>query len=414
MERYKFLTEEEAIEYVRSHTSIFLKNERLVAKALTGNRASVDGYANHILRVQSTSSEESVIIKQVLPFIRAAKENGEDVPVNMARLFTEVQYMRTAETICPEISPEIFSWNQKNGTLIMEDLGRMKILRYELMQGKIFPSFPERMGAFLGKIAYFTSEQYLTTYEKQTIEAIFDKAKAKRMWGKFIFDDPVLANQENPINPLVRNWVDQLYADEAVRREVRMLKSNFNQSRQCLIHTDLHTSNIFVSDEELKIFDSEFARFGPIGFDLGRLLGSLALNFASLLGFQEWAEERKRGYQFYLLETIHSLFESFDKMYCSLWDKHQPARVQSRDRTRDLIFQQTLGYMACTMMARIYDHGLCQDFQRIESLEERAKGQRFIIEMARRLFIRRYHYRNMEEVVDEMRELSLHHKQNWN
>ena len=414
MEQLDLMTEEQAIEYVKEHAQIFSACEALEAKSLTGFSASVDGAANHVLRVASATSGQSAILKQVLPFIRAAKENGEELPVNIGRLHTEVQYMRAAEQLCPGISPELYLWDQNNGILVMEDLGRMKILRYELMQGKVFPSFPARMGLFLGRIAFYTSEQYLSAWEKQTFETAFDKAKTKRMWGKFIFDDPVLANQENAINPLVRGWVDQLYADEAVRREVRMLKSNFNQSKQCLIHTDLHTSNVFVSDEELKIFDSEFARFGPIGFDLGRLLGSLALNFASLLGYQAWEEERKKGYQVYLLEVMEGLYRSFDETYASLWDKHHPKRTQGRDRMQATIFQQTLGYMACTMMARIYDQGLCQDFQRIKSLEDRAKGQRFVIEMARRLFTRRYQYRNMEEVAEEMRELSLHHKQSWN
>lgn len=413
MERLNLLTEEQAIQYVKEYTEVFAGGEDLSAKALTGFSMSVDGAANHVIRVASKTGQGSVIVKQVLPFIRAAKENGQDLPVNIERLHTEVQYMRAADQLCPHISPEIYSWDQEQGILVMEDLGRMKILRYELMQGKVFPGFPDRMGLFLGRIAFFTSEQYLTGWEKETFERAFDRAKSQRLWGKFIFDDPVLANQENAINPLVRGWVDQLHADEAVRREVRMLKSNFNQSRQCLIHTDLHTSNIFVSDEELKIFDSEFARFGPIGFDLGRLLGSLALNFGSLLGYQDWNEDKKKGYQFYLLEVMEGLYRSFDQTYAGLWDKNQPKRVQARDRMRREIFQQTLGYMACTMMARIYDQGLCQDFQRMESLEDRAKGQRFVIEMARRLWIRRYQYRNMEEVAEEMRELSLHHKQSW-
>ncbi len=413
MEHEIFLSEENAIEYVWKYTSVFTAGEELVATVLAGDRASVDGAANRILRVESKSTNHSVIVKQVLPFIRAAKENGIDLPISVKRLQTEVQYMQVAKKISASISPEIYAWDQESGTLLMEDLRRMKILRFELMAGRKFSEFPEGMGDFLGAIAFVTSDLYLDPWEKRSLEEHFNQANTKPLWGKFMFDDTVLANQANPINPLVRSWVDQLYQDEAVRREVRGLKSIFNQQHQCLIHTDLHTSNIFVSKDELKVFDSEFARFGPIGFDLGRLIGSLVLNFASLLGYTEWEEERRKDYQAYLLETIQSLYESFEQTYLRFWDEHQPKRKEPKQRMRDMIFQQTLGFTACTMMARIYDGGLCFDFKRIESLEDRAKGQRFIIEMAKRLFIRRYEYRDMAQVLDDMRELSLHRNQTW-
>jgi 5-methylthioribose kinase len=408
-----YLSNESAITYVKEHTSIFHEDEILKATVLAGDDAEVDGNANRIMRVESESSDKSVIVKQVLPFIRVAMERGEHLPISMKRMNTEIQYMNAANRLCEDISPEIYAWDQESGTVVMEDLKRMKILRFELMEGHKFPAFPGQMGAFLGRIAFMTSDLYLEPWEKRLMVQYFSQAKSGKLWGSFMFDRPVLDNLDNPINPLVRNWVDQLSQDEAIRREVRVLKSILNQQQQCLIHTDLHTSNIFVSEEEVKVFDSEFAKFGPIGFDLGRLIGSLVLNFASLLGYSDWPEAKRADYQEYLLVSIEALYDAFEESYFRLWEEHLPARKIARDRMKATIFQQTLGFSACTMLARIYDGGLCFDFKRIDSLEDRAKGQRFIIEMAKRLLIRRYEYENMAEAVKDMRELSLHRNQAW-
>ena len=413
MEHEIYLSEEDAISYVKKHTSIFGDQETLHATVLAGDSMEVDGNANRILRVHSESSEQSVIVKQVLPFIRVPMERGEVLPISMDRMRTEIQYMNAANRICESISPEIYAWDQQSGTVVMEDLRKMKILRFELMEGNKFPAFPEEFGSFLGRIAFLTSDLHLDPWEKRTMENYFGASKSNQMWGRFMFDDTVLSNQDNPINPLVREWVDQLYRDESVRREVRVLKSIFNQQQQCLIHTDLHTSNIFISLDAVKVFDSEFAKFGPIGFDLGRLIGSLALNFASLFGLKEWDQAKRKDYQVYLLETIQALYEAFEESYFGLWNESFPQRKAAKERMKAMIFQQTLGFTACTMLARLYDGALCFDFKRIESLEERAKGQRFAIETAKRLLIRRYEYKDMAQVMDDMREVSLHRNQAW-
>jgi 5-methylthioribose kinase len=368
--RDDLLTPEEAIQYVKRNTKIFSETEQLKASVLVGDRMSVDGNANLILRVESEWQEGSVIVKQVLPFVRAAMENGIHMPLSVKRMRTDVQYMQVAERLCPNTSPKIYVWDEKANIVVMEDLRRMKILRFELMEGKRFHGFPKKMGEFLGRIASLTSEYHLSPWEKASFDQFFSGSYTDSLWSQFIFENSILNNHKNPINPFVREWVDQLTQDKAIHREVRGLKRAFLQQHQCLIHTDLHTSNIFVSQDEFKVFDSEFARYGPIGFDLGRLMGSLFLNYASLFGYREWEAEKSRAYQEYLLKTIQTLYEEFESQYFGLWEEWIPAREEAKARMKQLILQQSIGFIACVSMARIYDNGLCFDFKRIEDLRE--------------------------------------------
>lgn len=46
---------------------------------------------------------------------------------------------------------------------------------------------------------------------------------------------------------------------------------------QALVHGDLHSGSIFVNEEGLKVIDPEFAYYGPIGYDIGNVIGNMFL-----------------------------------------------------------------------------------------------------------------------------------------
>ncbi len=86
-----------------------------------------------------------------------------------------------------------------------------------------------------------------------------------------------------------------------LQREVLLLRNRYNTCPQTLIHNDFHTSNICVGETAVKIFDAEGATFGPIGFDLGRLIGNLILNYASWEGIDTITFAEKDDFRDYLL-----------------------------------------------------------------------------------------------------------------
>ena len=58
-----------------------------------------------------------------------------------------------------------------------------------------------------------------------------------------------------------------------MKLEVAKLKEGFLTHAQALIHGDLHTGSIMVTEEDTKVIDPEFAFYGPIGFDIGAVIG---------------------------------------------------------------------------------------------------------------------------------------------
>ena len=50
---------------------------------------------------------------------------------------------------------------------------------------------------------------------------------------------------------------------------------------QALLHADLHTGSVMVTEDLTVVIDPEFAFYGPMGFDIGCFLGELLLAFFS-------------------------------------------------------------------------------------------------------------------------------------
>lgn len=44
---------------------------------------------------------------------------------------------------------------------------------------------------------------------------------------------------------------------------------------QALIHGDLHSGSIFINEKGIKVIDPEFAFYGPMGYDIGNVIGNL-------------------------------------------------------------------------------------------------------------------------------------------
>ena len=67
----------------------------------------------------------------------------------------------------------------------------------------------------------------------------------------------------------------ELYEDEALKLAVAKLKFEFMNNAQALIHGDLHTGSIFVKQDSTRVFDPEFAFYGPMGYDIGNVVANM-------------------------------------------------------------------------------------------------------------------------------------------
>src|SRR5690606_21890462 len=121
----------EAVEYVRSTTTLFPPQADLEISEIAGNQRSVEGYINAIYRISDRESGRSVVLKQYRRFIKGAEEDHRDLPLSLARMRVEIEAFKLWSVICPGSVPELYAWDEEKAILVMEDLSHLKLARFE-------------------------------------------------------------------------------------------------------------------------------------------------------------------------------------------------------------------------------------------------------------------------------------------
>ena len=115
-------------------------------------------------------------------------------------------------------------------------------------------------------------------------------------------------------------------ADGPWKRAAQELKLKFLGEAQALIHGDLHSGSIMVTESETYAIDPEFAFYGPMGFDIGALLGNFYLAF-----FAQSGHEAKTGarddYRDWILSTAEQVFTLFDRRFRALWNSRHASET---------------------------------------------------------------------------------------
>lgn len=389
MDVYKIFSPEEAAAYVRQALPEFSKKGPLRARRLAGDSRSVDGHVNEITRVEAVDGS-SVILKQLMPHVNLTS-HGEVYELPLARMAVEVHALRFWERLCPGTTPQIYRWDDERKLLIMEDLGRLRLLSESILERRRFPEVGKQLGKFLGTTAFYTSEFFLDLEEKKLLQATFADGQTKPFWKRLFFQGAMLTPPLEAVNPLIKKEMAELCALSPVRREVERLQERYAWQRQCLIHSDLHTSNIFAGEREIKVFDAEYATYGPVAFDLGRLLSSLVLSYAALQARNDVAAAEKREYQAYLLDVIEEIYQEFGDSFQTAWEEHfgerNPFQSPYNRFSRQERLADTLGFIACTSVGRLCDAGLPFDFKELTDPQVRAAGQRLVLRLAQELLL---------------------------
>ena len=97
------------------------------------------------------------------------------------------------------------------------------------------------------------------------------------------------------------------------------LKLRFMGLTQALVHGDLHTGSIMVTESDTRVIDSEFAFYGPMGFDIGAVIGNLLINYFSQDGHATEKDPRD-AYQAWVLGAAEEILERLPYLrFLDLW-----------------------------------------------------------------------------------------------
>ena len=300
---YQPLDEQTVIDYVKNCAPmqhIFPQDANLSASEVG------DGNLNLVFIIRCANyPDRSAVVKQALPYLRVA---GESWPLTRERVRFEAQSLMQYNQLAPGLAPEVYDYNDEMSALTMEYLGHHQIMRKPLVARQVFPNFVDHISTFLARTLFFTSDLYLTGPEKKALQAKYINPALCKIQEDFVYTNPYKTSPENKWNPKFDAEVRATRANAPLKIAIAEVKETYIAHAQALVHGDLHTGSIMVNETETKVIDSEFAFYGPMGYDIGNVLAHLVLNYLTHYAHTPNAGERAT-YQAYLLDTTRDVWE---------------------------------------------------------------------------------------------------------
>jgi 5-methylthioribose kinase len=360
-----------------------------------------DGNLNLVFIV--TGPDGAVVVKQALPYLRCV---GEGWPLTLDRAWFEYEALVEEARHARARVPAVYHFDRKMALLVMEYLSPHVILRKGLIAGKMFPLMAGHMGEFMAETLFKTSDFFVPAAQKKERMALFcQNTQLCKITEDLVFTDPY---REAPHNRHTTPQLDSLARafreDGKLKNRAQELKYAFLTQAEAMIHGDLHTGSIMVTESDTRVIDPEFAFYGPMGFDIGALIGNLLLAWCSQPGHAVKPGERDE-YQRWILAQANTLWTVFSGRFSALWSqrmkhdgigdafvpvlyKNQPEASQAAlDSVLRRIWRDTLGFAGVKMIRRIFGLAHVEDFESIRNPDVRAKCEARALRLARRMVI---------------------------
>ena len=356
-----------------------------------------DGNLNLVFIVAGPSGD--LCVKQALPYVRLV---GEGWPLDLRRAWFEHRAASIQSRHAGARIPELLHFDERLYLIVMECCRPHIIMRRGMIEGVIYPAFAEHMVEYLATTLYYTSDMALPAAEKRELVAAFSgNTELCKITEDLIFTDPYMVCSRNRwTSPQLDGVAGEIRDDARLKRAVSALKLKFLGEAQALLHGDLHTGSIMVTAEDTKVIDPEFAIMGPMGFDVGKLLGNLLMSHFSQRG-HETTPGGRDDYRRWILATVEQVWTGFRRRFVELWTAYPtgdgyPAPLfdgsagraslrQAQDSYMDRLFRDALGFAGAAMIRRTLGLAHNIDMEWIEDPDRRAECERRNLRLAREL-----------------------------
>ncbi|MCA1376128.1 MULTISPECIES: S-methyl-5-thioribose kinase [unclassified Bradyrhizobium] len=392
--------------------------------ALLGGEASSwaitevgDGNLNLVFIVKGARG--GIAVKQALPYVRLV---GESWPLPLSRAHYEYLALSRQAQLAPGLVPAVLHHNEALALTVMELLEPHIIMRKGLVAATRYPRFVDDITTFMAQTLFFTSDLALSAAEKKEAIAAFACNHALcKITEDLIFTDPYrIAEQNRWTAPHLDGLAANLREDLELHVAVSRLKLKFMASPEALIHGDLHTGSIMVTDGQTRVIDPEFAFYGPMGFDIGAVLANLLMAYFASAGHERAPGERA-AFEAWVLETVEQVWTEFARKFLDLWraggtgdaypvslfaGEQGAARLEAeRQCYMQRLFADTVGFAAAKIIRRIFGLAHNMDFELIEDPRTRAVSEARAVRLARAMMVETASFRTIADVTNAARKL---------
>jgi 5-methylthioribose kinase len=358
-----------------------------------------DGNLNLVFIVKGAGG--GIAVKQALPYVRLV---GESWPLPLSRSHYEYLALVHQARLAPGLVPAVLHHDEALALIAMELLEPHIIMRKGLVSGVRYPRFVEDITTFLARTLFLSSDLAVpAAQKKEGIAAFAGNHALCKITEDLIFTEPYFAAEQNR---WTSPWLDATAAafreDLDLHVAISRLKLKFMASPQALIHGDLHTGSIMVTESQTKVIDPEFAFYGPMGFDLGAIIGNLLMSYLASAGHERSPGER-RSFEAWVLQTVERLWAEFARKFVELWRSEAsgdaypaslfsgPAGAARLEAERQVyierLFRDSVGFSAAKIIRRILGLAHNIDFELIEDPKLRAICEARSLRLARAMLL---------------------------
>lgn len=369
-----------------------------------------DGNLNLVFIVEGPAG--SVVVKQALPYVRLV---GESWPLPLKRSFFEYHALvRQERRAGVGTVPAIHHFDAAQALIVMEYLTPHVILRRKLIEGVRLPRIGRDLGLFCARTLFRGSDLSMPTRQRKEDLALFaDNAELCDITENLVFTDPYFEAELNRHTaPQLDAVVAELRADRDLKVEAQRLKHLFAAKAETLLHGDLHTGSIMVTEGDTRVIDPEFAFYGPMAFDIGMLLANFWMSFFSQAGHGKDGErEEMRGW---LLGVAAEIWSVFRAEFAHLWRTERNGMLYAKSLFEERgdglgseqalnavlaeIWTDLLGFAGVEVHRRILGLAHNADFERIEDPDRRADCERPALRFGRQIVVNRARLHSIDEV----------------
>ena len=343
-----------------------------------------DGNLNFVYRVFDAARPEcSLVLKQAPPYIKIL---GPDYPLLPERLTYESRALEAYNQFVSEAVPTQYYFDSDAAVIVMEDLRGYRLLRDDLIAGKVNQTVPEQIGRFMGCVHSQTHKNNLDSPIADKYREDFANTVMQSITADYVFTLPFTEHETNFWTEGLESDVTRLKTDDVFLKQAQNLKSSFLIVQRGLTHGDLHTGSIMVKDDTAKVIDAEFAFYGPVGFDIGLFWANYLLSYFSHTENADVQSEIKTA----IIQTWETYTEEFEM---------DPTL---KFRILHIIFHESVGFAGMEMLRRIIGAAHVRDIESIVDKEKKIRIETAILKFGIFLVKERHNITTVYELVESL------------
>ncbi len=401
------LNKDNVVDYVHSRLDFFNIDGDIRVSAIGEGSLEEDGdgYINFVYRV--SDGVHHLIVKQAT----VEPRSGGPFEVDINRYKLEYDSLILRKAIAPDFVPAVYDLDTENRVFITQDVSYLKISRFQLLKGVQFPLLGEHVGRYMAANNFFTSEYYLDSRTFRELSVHFMNVTMREIMDVVMFLTSVTPEDTvgSPLDPDFVTFSKKICADPRVLIARQRLRHLFMTKGECLIHGDLHTSNIFAGEDETKIIDMEYTFCGPFSYDMGYFLQNFLTQYAAATFRPFSSESEREAYKAYCLFIIKDTYLSFCKYFRKYFGIFAKEEYQDIPGLLDdfclTSLREFIGFSASAMLGRIVGVVAFPDYDDISDPIQRHNAMCFSIILNHHMLLHWESYDDIDSFLDDIREI---------